>query len=158
MRVTRSARLEHFNFFCHQLTKVLVRCHHIDIKALCFCLLSKGANDVICFIALKPQCRNLDGLQKLVDVWDCDLNTLRCGIPVGFVVGIAFRAARRSSNVKYHSDVGRLLLIQHIKQGKHEAVDSRGVQPLTGDSWVADEGKMCPENQGKGIKEKEFGC
>lgn len=59
-------------------------------------------------------------------------------------------------HIKTNSQVGGLFFINEVEKCIGKAKLGIGVSARRGDARIADQGIISPENQGKGIEQKEF--
>ena len=113
--VTHSAGLINFDVFAHELTKILIGCHHENIKPQITRFPSQSSNDIIRLITIHRNHRDVETLY--------DSKNIRNTLPQIFRHLFALRLVsfkfdmshRRCRRIKHNRNVGWLLLAQNFQ-------------------------------------------
>ncbi len=138
----------------HQLTKVLVWGHHINVEIFVLGFFGDGADNVVRFVPVQLQNRDFESGDDLLDPRNGNFYVFWLCLPVGFIGGILLMPESRSTGIKGHRDVGRLFFFQNLQQRIGKTEHHPGIQPFAVDSGVFAKGKMSSINKSHGIQKK----
>ena len=117
--------------------------------------MSESADDVIGFIAIEFQHRNLESLAQPFDVRDGGEQLLGCGIALSLVSRKFDVSGRGCVGIKSDAEVGGLLLLNDREQRVRKAVESRSIDALRIADGIGDEGEMSAVDQSHTVQEKQ---
>ena len=120
-----------------------------------FGLFRERSDDIIGFIALFFDDRDVQSLEYFVDIGDSQTNRFGSFLAIGFIVGKEFGASYAPSLVESDRKVVGFFFFNHLEKGVHKAENRRSIQSFGIDTRVLDKGVVAPENKGISIEEKK---
>ena len=124
----------HIYMVGHQLTVVLIGCHHIDLEALCGGLPGDGPDHVVRLEAGHFQDGDTISVDNVANHGDGEADYLGRLLALCLVLLERLMAERRSLGVETDRHMRRLLAPQHILQYIDKAEHGRGIEPFRVDT------------------------
>ena len=153
--IARARRSVHKDIVAHQLRIVFIGGYHIHLVILGFGLFGKRPNDIIGFVALFFDDRDVQSLEYFVDIGDSQTNRFGSFLAIGFIVGKEFGASYAPPLVESDRKVVGFFFFNHLEKGVHKAKNRRSVQSFGIDTRVLDKGVVAPKNKGISIEEEK---
>ena len=139
----------------HDLTKVLVRCDHIDVESLSGKFPGYCSDDVIRFEAGFHQHRNVERIHDFRQGLEGSLDQFRCGGPRGLVFRVEFVPERSSRRVEHDGQVRGLFPRDQFQQVFGKPEKDGGICTFRIDHGPAQESVVHPEDQGMSVDQVE---
>ena len=155
-RLSELAGLVHADVVGNQLPVVLVGSEHQHLKTLDFSMFCQRTDQVVRFVAINADHRNLEGVEDAFDVRDGCYDVVGCDLAVLLVVFVLNMSEGGCAGVEGHGHVGGFLVLEHLVQRVGEAEHRGGVQPLGGESRTLDHRVVRSENQAHSIYQEDF--
>ena len=138
---------EHKNIVRNQLSKILIRSHHIGHKSFLFSLFCQCPNDVISLISFLYNRWNIHGFKDTLNIRYCNANRLGSLLSVGLVLRKSLCPCHTPPFVKANCQIIWLLAFNHIKKRIGKSHNGRGIHPFRIDSWVFNKGIIPSKNK-----------
>ena len=129
-----------------ELSVVLIRRSHIDLKTSFFALLRERADDVIRFKTGYFQHGYIHGFQNLLDHRHRLADVFRRLGTLRFVLLVRLMTERAALRIKSHPDMCGVDFLEQVLQRDAKTKDSRGVLPFAVHARRADECIVCAKN------------
>ena len=128
--VAAAPRAKHSNLVGDELTKILVRCHHVHVKALRCCFFRQESDDIVRFVSHLADGGHVQAFQYLQNPRHRPLDVFRCLVAVRFVLGIRFVAERPPGGIEYNGQMRGSLVANDVEQRIGKAKNGARVQAL----------------------------
>ena len=136
----------HEDMFAHQLSVVLVRRRHIDLKTGLFALLGERTDDIIRFKTQHLKGRYIHRFQQPFDDRHRLANILRRLLALRLVLLVCLVTEGAAFRVKRHTDMRRIDFLQQVIQRDGKTEDRRGVLSFAVHARCADKSVVRAKN------------